>query len=135
MPQKLSARANARLLVLRELEQKTQRVYGLVERYATARADSETLTMGVKRALGQLKRDLLGEGFEKLSQLAGQMEIAAGRRLSQAAKSHILREGVGSLRFELELEQRVTVREDLAEQEKRAAEEERREALKHPPAQ
>ncbi len=123
MPQRPSARAQARLATLREFEQKTQRVYGLVERYASARADSESLTLTVKRALGTLKRELLGSGFEQLSQLAGQMEIAAGRRISQQAKSHILREGVGSIRFQLDLEARTTVKEDLEAQEKKAREE------------
>jgi hypothetical protein len=120
MAQKLSSRAQVRLANLREFEQKTQRVYGLVEQYASNRADSETLAMSVKRALAQLKRDLLGAGFEQLSQLAGSMEIAAGRRTSQQAKSHILREGVGSIRFQIELEERVTVSDDLAAQERAA---------------
>ncbi len=124
MPQKLSSRAQVRLASLREYEQKTQRVYALVEQYAAAKAESEMLVGSLKRALGQLKRDLLSGGFEQLSQLAGHMEMAAGRRTSQQAKSHILREGVGSLRFQLELEQRITVSDDLAAQEKKAKAEE-----------
>ncbi len=123
MPQKLSTRAQTRLIALREFEQKTQRVYGLVETYATAKAESEQTVSMLKRALAQLKRDLLGGGFEQLSQLAGSMEVAAGRRLSQQAKSHILREGVGSLRFQLELEQRTTISDDLREQAHKAEEE------------
>ncbi len=126
MPQKLSSRAQVRLVTLREFEQKTQRVYGLVEQYATNRSDSETLTNAIKRALAALKRDLLGGGFEQLSQLAGQMETAAGRRLTQQAKSHILREGVGSLRFQLDLEARTTVSDDLREQARKAEEEQAR---------
>ncbi len=126
MPRKLSTRAQTRLIALREYEQKTQRVYGLVETYATAKVESEQTVSMLKRALAQLKRDLLGGGFEQLSQLAGSMEVAAGRRLSQQAKSHILREGVGSLRFQLELEQRTTISEDLREQERKAEEEQAR---------
>ena len=124
MPPKLSSRAQVRLANLLEFEHKIQRIYGLVEQYASNRADSESLTNAIKRALAQLKRDLLGAGFEQLSQLAGSMEIAAGRRTSQQAKSHILREGVGSIRFQVELEQRVTVSDDLAEQERKAKNEE-----------
>lgn len=131
MPQKLSSRALVRLASLREFEQKTQRVYSLVEQYAAARAESEMLVSALKRALAQLKRDLLSAGFEQLSQLAGNMEMAAGRRTSQQAKSHILREGVGSLRFQLELDQRVTVSEDLAEQERRARAREEKERDNH----
>ncbi len=131
MPQKLSTRAMTHLIALREFEQKTQRVYGLVETYATAKAESEMTVSQLKRALAQLKRDLLGSGFEQLSQLAGSMEVAAGRRLSQQAKSHILREGVGSLRFQLELEQRTTISDDLREQERKAEEEQARQQRPH----
>ncbi len=126
MPQKLSTRAQTRLIALREFEQKTQRVYGIVELYATAKMESEQTVSQLKRALGQLKRDLMGAGFDQLSKLAASMEVAAGRRLSQQAKSHILREGVGSLRFQLELEQRTTISEDLREQARTAAEEQAR---------
>ncbi len=128
MPPKLSSRAQVRLASLREYEQKTQRVYGLVEQYAAAKAESEMLVGSLKRALSQLKRDLLSGGFEQLSQLAGNMEMAAGRRTSQQAKSHILREGVGSLRFQLELEQRITVSDDLAAQARKAQAEEAKKA-------
>ncbi len=122
MVQKLSTRAQVRIQSLREFELKTQRIYGLVEQYATGKTESEQLATSLKRALAQLKRDLLGGGFEQLSQLAGSMEMAAGRRLTQQAKSHILREGVGSIRFQLDLEARTTASEDLREQAMKAEE-------------
>ncbi len=132
MVQKLSTRAQVRIMALREFEQKTQRIYGLVEQYATGKTESEQLVNSLKRALAGLKRELLGAGFEQLSQLAGAMEVAAGRRLTQQAKSHILREGVGSIRFQLDLEARTTVSDDLRDQERKAEEEQARQ--QPPPA-
>jgi hypothetical protein len=52
------------------------------------------------------------------------MEIASKRRLALMQKVRILREGVGSLKFQLEMEQRVVVSEDLARQAKEAKAEE-----------
>ena len=118
MTGKLSSRAQVRLATLEEFRQKAHRVYALVEQYAAARAGVEPIVMALKRALAQLKRDLLGAGFEQLSQLAGSMEVAAGRGTSQQARTRILREGVGSIKSQLEIEQRLTVSEDLAAQAK-----------------
>jgi hypothetical protein len=42
------------------------------------------------------------------------MEMAVSRGGSQLTKSRILREGVGSLRFQLELEQRSLVSADMS---------------------
>ena len=55
-------------------------------------------------------------GLDTISQLAGSMEIAAGRGASHHQKARILREGVGSLRFQVEQEQRKVVTEDQAAQ-------------------
>ncbi len=120
MPGKLSPRAQARQAALNDFSQKIQRIYGLIEQYATDRTgkNAEIFIMSIKRGFGQLKREFMGAGMDSLSQLAGSMEIAAGRRSNQLAKSRILRDGIGSLKFQIELEQRVTISEDEREQEK-----------------
>jgi hypothetical protein len=68
-----------------------------------------------KRGFGRLKIQLMGAGLDAMSQLCGAMEMAARRGMSQTQKARILREGVGSLRFQLEMAQR-SVRSDEAEQ-------------------
>jgi hypothetical protein len=68
----------------------------------------------MKRAFGRLKLELMGAGLDTMSQLAGAMEIAAGRGGAPHQKARILREGVGSLRFQVEQEQRKVIREDQA---------------------
>ncbi len=120
MPGKLSPKAQTKLAALQDFSQKIQHVYSLVEQFAADRAgrNSEALSMAMKRGFAQLKRDFMGAGMDSLSQLAGGMEIAAGRRTSLTTKSRILRDGIGSLKFQVELEQRVTVTEDEREQER-----------------
>jgi hypothetical protein len=116
MSGKLSSAAQVKLATLQQVSDRVQHVHGLVERFATTRdpRQAEQYTQPMKRAFGRLKIELMGLGLDGLSQLAGAMEIAAGRSGSAQTKSRILREGVGSMRFQVEHEQRQVVAEDAA---------------------
>ena len=110
----LSPQAQVRVAALRKMSDKIQHVYGLVERFAatTDEKAAAALSQPLKRAFGRLKLELMGAGFDTMSQLAGAMEIASGRSGNQRSKARILREGIGSLRFQVEQEARKTVSED-----------------------
>ncbi len=124
MAGKLSPKAQMRLKTLREMEDKVQHIYGLVEHYAASQGRSaEMYAMNVKRAFGRLKLELMGAGLDNLSQLAASMELAAKRGGSQHKKLRILREGVGTLKFNIEMEQRSVVSADQADQAEEEAEE------------
>lgn len=118
MAGKLSPAAQMKLATLQQMGDKVQTVYGMVERYATTRnpAQAEALSIPLRRAFGRLKLELMAVGLDSMSQLAGAMETAARRGGSVQSKSRILREGVGSLRFQIEHEQRQVVQEDEAAQ-------------------
>lgn len=124
MAGKLSPSAAAKLSVLNEFGARVQRVHGLVEQYASAKSNADQYLMPMQRAFGKLKMQFMGAGMDPLSQLCGSMEIAAKRGMSPMQKIRILREGVGSLRFQLELEQRAVLSDDQARQAKEAAERE-----------
>jgi hypothetical protein len=119
----LSPGAQMQMATLRRMADKVQHVHGLVERYASTRdpRQVEMLTQPMKRAFGRLKLELMGAGLDTLSQLAGAMEIAAGRGGPPQSKGRILREGVGSLRSQIDQEQRKVAQEDKSAQ-ARAAE-------------
>lgn len=110
----LSPQAQQKVAALRTMADKVQHVYGLVERFAATRdqRQAEALAQPLKRAFGRLKLELMGAGFDSMSQLAGAMEIAAGR--SGASRPRILREGIASLKFQVEHEARRVVSEDKA---------------------
>jgi hypothetical protein len=112
----LSPRAQTQLAELEPLTEKVHRAHALVEQYAAAKVNQEQFLMAVARVFSQLKLKFMGAGFDAMSQLAGSMEMAARRGLSPAHKVRVLREGVGSLRFQLELAQRSIVAEDKAAQ-------------------
>lgn len=118
----LSIAAQQRIKLLGEMFDRVHRVHGLVEQYATATANAQLFETPIRRGFEQLKLALTGAGLDAQAQLAGSMVLAVRRGGSQATRARILREGVGSLRFQLELEQRATRTEDLARQEKAAAE-------------
>ncbi|HEX6133675.1 MAG TPA: hypothetical protein VFZ24_06925 [Longimicrobiales bacterium] len=121
---KLSPTAVARLSVLNEFLSRVQRVHGLVEQYATNRTNPDQYLMPMTRAFSKLKLQFMGAGFDSMSQLCGSMEIASKRGLSYMQKVRILRDGVGSLKFQLELEQRAVVSDDQARRAKEAEAEE-----------
>jgi hypothetical protein len=96
-----------KLAALNELGQKVQRVHGLVEQFAAAQSGHDALAQPLKRAFRQLKMAFTGAGLDSLAQIAAGMEIAAGRGGSPVTKSRILRDGIGSIRSQIEVEQRI----------------------------
>jgi hypothetical protein len=118
MAGKLSPGTQARLAELGTLLEKVHRAHNLVEQYAAARTNAEQFLLPLTRTFGQLKLQFTGAGLDAMAQLAGSMEIASRRGLSQSTKIRVLREGVGSLKFQVELEQRTLVSENRAAQPK-----------------
>jgi hypothetical protein len=114
----LSPAALQKMATLHHMTERVQHIHGLVERFATTRDPklAEPLVQPMKRAFGRLKLELSGAGLDSLSQLAGSMEVAAGRGGSIQMKIRILREGVGSIRYQLDQEARSVASEDQAEQ-------------------
>ena len=109
MAGKLKPAAQAKLSEMETLFQRAHRCHALVEQYAASRGTTDTIS--IKRSFGDLKRSCMGGGFDAQAQLAGAMEIAAGRGASASTKIRILREGIASIKFQLELEQRAIIRD------------------------
>ncbi len=101
----IDPRTAPKLAALEELSRSTQTLHALTEQFATAKAHEDQIAQQLKRRYGHFKRNLMGAGFDQLAQLAGSMETAAGRSGSQRTKARILREGIASIRFQLEMEE------------------------------
>ncbi|MGH7476139.1 MAG: hypothetical protein ACRELD_07610 [Longimicrobiales bacterium] len=112
MAGKLTPRGQARLAALDELLRPVQSVHGLVEHFAAARTGQPQQAQIIKRTFSRLKLRFTGAGFDSLAQLAASLELAAGRSMSQPTKAKILREGVASMKFQLELEHRAVLAEE-----------------------
>jgi hypothetical protein len=124
----LSPAAQGKIAELQLMEMKVQRAHGMVELFATAKTNPDQYVLPMTRQFTRLKQELMGMGLDSMSQLAGSMEIASKRGLSHGQKARILREGVGSLKFQLELAQRAVVSDDQAAQKEKAAAAERKAA-------
>jgi hypothetical protein len=103
---KLGPRDRERLGNLEILNTRVQHLHSLVERFAAERMDVTPHINALRRSFTQLKLESSGMGFDNMSQLCGSMDTAARRGGSKPFKSRILREGVASLRFLLEVEER-----------------------------
>jgi hypothetical protein len=104
-------RDQVKLAALAEIMRTVQTIYSLTEQFATARSDEDRIAHQIKRRYSRFKVALLGAGLDGLSQLAGSMEIAAGRSGSQRTKARILREGVASIRAQIDMEERLIRKE------------------------
>jgi len=109
---KLNPVAQQKLIVLGDLYNRVQRLHGLVEQYATVRANPGAFEGPIRRACEQLKATLMGHGYGAMAQLAGALVLAAKRSGAVSGKARVLREGVGSLRSQIESEQRALVAEN-----------------------
>jgi hypothetical protein len=118
----LSPSAQAQIAALGQLNEKVARAHSLVEQYAAAKVNPDQALMPLTRVFTQLKMHFMGAGLDAMSQLAGSMQLAAKRSVPQQARVRILREGVGSMKFQLELAQRAVVSEDQASKRKEAEE-------------
>ena len=102
----ISPRDQGKLDALADISRAAHSIYGLTEQFAVARSGEAAIAQQIKRRYGRFKRTLSNAGFDQIAQLAGGMEMAAGRRKAQRTKTRILREGMSSIRHQLDMEER-----------------------------
>lgn len=90
------------------------RINSLTEQYAVAKTGAENFKQSLRRAAGQAKLKFMTQGLAQLSQICGAIELQASRSGNQGALTRALREHVGNLKFQLDLEMRVIMKEDEA---------------------
>jgi hypothetical protein len=112
MAGKMSPSAAIRVAELEGYHPKVMHLNNLIENYAVAKTGADNYLANLKRAADQLKLKLLSAGFAQMSQLCGAIVMTASRAGNQGAKARALREHMGNLKFQLELEVRTTIRDD-----------------------
>lgn len=118
----ITPHGQAKLAALAEIQRVAAAIYALTERFASAKLHQDQIAHQIKRRYSKFKITLVGAGFDHLSELAGGMEIAAGRSGSQRTKARILREGLASIRFQLDMEEKAIRREETVEKRKKEKE-------------
>ncbi len=102
---KLDGAGTEKMKTIDEATTQLQRLHGVVEGYALALKQNKPTSlygMQVKRALTPLV-GLLKPQFGLISDQAAGMNLVASRGGSETAKIRMLREGVGSIRQQLEI--------------------------------
>ena len=101
-----------KMVELESFVPKVHRLNTLIESYASAQTGQDQFLHSLKRQADQLKRLMMGCGWDAMGQLSGAIGMAAARAGNAGQKTRILRENIGSLKHQLELAMRIVVRED-----------------------
>jgi hypothetical protein len=104
----IGPQARQRLADLEVLQNRIQHLHGLVERFVAERNDPDQHIAALRRSLVRMKTELTGAGLDAMAQVCASLEIVAKRSGSKPFKGRVLREGIASLRLQLEIEQRLT---------------------------
>lgn len=114
MAGKYSPVAQQELAKYESFMQDVGRIHSLSEQFAVAKAGQDNLKSMLKRAAGQTKLKFMTQGLAQLSQICGAIELQASRTAPQPVMTRALREHVGNLKFQIELEMRLIIKEDMA---------------------
>jgi len=95
-----------RLAQLEKLASRCRHANGLIEQFAAAPAQAEQLTASLRRAFSQLKIQFTTAGFDRAAQICAMLEQTARRGMSHGPKVRALRETLGNLMRQVDLERR-----------------------------
>jgi hypothetical protein len=102
----LSPKDRDRLSQLEMLVNRVRHMNALVEQFAASPRDAEQLAGTIRRAFNRLKLQFTTAGFDRIALMCGGLEQTARRGMSHGPKTRALREGVGSVSRQMEVEKR-----------------------------
>ena len=112
MSGKYSPAAQQKLAAYENFVNDVGRINSLVEQFAVAKVGHEGIRASIKRAAGMAKLKFMTSGMAQLSQLCGVIELQASRGGPPSTATRAFREQVGQLKFQIELEMRLIIKED-----------------------
>ena len=102
----LTPKDRDRVSQLELLVNRVRHLNALVEQFASAPRDADQLAGSLRRAFGQMKLQFTTAGFDRLALMCGGLEMTSRRGMSHGPKARALREGVGTLSRQMEVEKR-----------------------------
>jgi hypothetical protein len=102
----LSPRDRERLSSLDDITGQIRHAHRLVEQFAASPKEAEQLGSTIRRNCSRLKLMCTTAGFDRLAQISAGLEVSARRGTSHVMKARALREGVGSLTRQVDVERR-----------------------------
>lgn len=98
-----------RLNQLEMLSAKVRHAHSLIEQFAASPKAAEQLSSNIRRTFAQLKIQFTTAGFDRLAQMTSGLEMTARRGMSHAPKTRALRDGLGTLSRQIDLERRAVM--------------------------
>lgn len=102
----LTPRDRERIAVLETFNGRVRHAHRLVEQFASSPREADQLGSVLRRTFGQMKMLGTTNGFDRLSQICASLETTARRGMSHVPKARALREGVGNLTRQVDIERR-----------------------------
>lgn len=102
----LTPRDRERIALLETFTGRVRHAHRLVEQFAATPKEAEQLGSVLRRTFSQMKMQGTTNGFDRLSQICATLETTARRGMAHVAKARALREGVGNLTRQVDLERR-----------------------------
>jgi hypothetical protein len=113
----LTPKDRERLSTLETLTSRVRHANRLVEQFAASPKEAEQMGSALRRTFGQMKMLCTTAGFDRLSQVCGGLEMTSRRGMSHVPKARALRDGVGTLTRQVDVERRqimtASQREDI----------------------
>jgi hypothetical protein len=102
----LSPQDRERLSQIETLMHRVRRANALVEQFASAPKEGDQLAGTLRRLFGQMKMQFTTAGFDRLALMCGGLELTARRGMSHGPKARMLREGLGNLTHQVDVDRR-----------------------------
>jgi hypothetical protein len=107
----LTPRDRERLGQLDTLVNRVRHAHGLIEQFAAAPRDAEQLAGTLRRTFNQLKLQFTGAGFDRIANMFGALETTARRGMSHGPKARSMRESLGAITRQMDVERRMIMTE------------------------
>jgi hypothetical protein len=115
MAGKISPGAAIKVTDLESYGPRVARLHSLVEQFAAEKNNPDNWQVQIKRLAGDLRLKMMTAGDESLSQICGSIVMVCSRSGNHGVKTRALREFIASLKFQIEVAIRSTLRDDEAE--------------------
>jgi hypothetical protein len=103
----LTPRDRERLAELETLTSRVRHAHAQVELFAASPREAEARALTLRRTFNQLKLQFTGAGLDRIAQMFNALETTARRGMSHGPKARTLREALGTVMRQLEVERRV----------------------------
>jgi len=102
----ITPRDRERIAEIDTLTNRVRHAHAQIEQFAASPREAEQRALSLRRTFNQLKLQFTGAGLDRIAQMFGGLELTARRGMSHGPKARSLREGLGTIMRQIEVERR-----------------------------